>query len=166
MGKSKKKPKKKQKSWLVAPPRKKLTAANKLVQRIIELRQVMIDASDFAEVFGFFDKHIARSPALSDAGEPARNQQLEEVLKKSTESTIRGAKLNHFLSINIPKQHFWHGAAHSATTQAMFFYYDDIDMGMLALPDLTGKGYNHYLRFNVTIPISPKTFWTSKRGSA
>ncbi len=167
MGKKAKKPKKKRAKWsYVQPSRKKTQGKGSFDDNLIELKRLLVESKDLSDPRDFFDDHLLMSSDLYDLGVPKPNEKLEMALKEMIGAAISGASLESFMTINLSDHGFWHGPLQGEKANGLFFYYEDIDMGLVMVSDMQPGSLTHMLRFSIIKPTTDKVFWGGRRGSA
>lgn len=107
------------------------------------LKLKMGTATDFSEIFNYFFDHLGEDPAFLDIGQPIRHEVLEQVLAKIAGQILktRWAAIQQALFIHLPQQGFIHGTCHLNNNYfATYFYFEDIDAGMMAMTDFPPSG--------------------------
>lgn len=112
------------------------------VKQLPALKVKLVTAKNFLDVFNYFFDHFGENEDFMGLGEPKPHPLLEEVLVHTARQVIQSPVIivrNAFF-IHLPEQHFIHGACLFNAHLANFFYFEDIDTGMLALaPSPLGK---------------------------
>jgi hypothetical protein len=132
-------------------------------QRIRMLRERLVSAKDFREPWNYFHDRLVGDKDFSSAGEPASNESLQDVLEATGSAVLRHrVSAEDFLPIHLPSHHFWHGALRFEALPGIFFYFDDVDVGLLGIPDPQSSRNTLYVRFSLAQvgskgPVFPST---------
>jgi hypothetical protein len=98
------------------------------------LKDKMIKAKDFADPCNYFLDHFGENPAFMRAGAPADAAFLKPILERIGQRLLNQAvALTVLPAAAIADHHFLHGACLFNGKLASFFYFRDIDMGILTL---------------------------------
>lgn len=114
------------------------------------LKMKMVQANDFGKVMDYFFDHFGENDQFMRLGEPTRHELLEQVLAATAKQTLRTSKVqitNGFF-IHLPEQQFLHGACQLNGRLSNFFYFEDIDSGMVAIVTEPTKSETQIARFS------------------
>ncbi len=115
------------------------------------LKLKMGTATDFSEVYNYFFDHLGENPAFLDIGQPTRHEVLEQVLANIAGKILktRRVAIQRALFIHLPEHGFIHGTCHLNNNHiATFFYFEDIDAGMMATSPMPPTGETQIARFS------------------
>jgi hypothetical protein len=133
------------------PPRKKKSKRMEQPLTLLPtLKMKLITAKDFGEVFDFFFDYFGENEHFMKLGHAGRHELLEQVLVHSAKQVLRSNVIvmkNAFV-ILLPEQQFVHGAGQFNDYLANFFYFEDIDAGMLALAHMPFTDETQLIRFS------------------
>ena len=122
-----------------------------LADRLRQLKEKLAGADELSDVFKFFFDHLGNDPAFIQRGKPAKHEILKTVLKTickdmfGDESKVTGLKL-----FNAEKTNFFHGICQMSGKTASVLYFNDIEMGMIAIMVGPVFGQFSYVRFTAT----------------
>lgn len=159
-------------SWRSRSPRrgpsKSAGPPASLLRVIDELRERLVNGRDFSETLDFFDDHVVRSPDdLFAHSEHDHNERLLEAIRGSTRQVCPGFELLACFMSEVRGAGFWHGIGCGARQQVYFFYFESIEMGLIAVCDpFDPRGLAHYMRFSVVRPTGTFMPGRMARGSA
>lgn len=127
------------------------------LKQLPTLKMKLITATEFNDVFNYFFDYFGENEHFLKLGEPTRHELLEKVLAHSVKS-ILGTDLvvirNGFF-IHLPGQRFIHGGCNLNGYIANFFYFDDIDSGMLVLASPPYEQETKFVRFSLQMLGQP-----------
>lgn len=111
-----------------------LGASHMAYNRFEHLKQTLVEAKDFMVPWDMFHDHFASDPRFITFGQPATSERIEQCLESIARGTLGEAHRPRELRlIQISDYHFWHGACQLGPRVAIFFYFDDIEVGLAGL---------------------------------
>ena len=124
------------------------------------LKTKLQTATDFSDVFTYFFDNVSDDPEMMDRGHPVERHVLKQVLTHVAQAMLLNGPrlyLKRAMLIYLPDQEFIHGPLEFKGHMANMFYFEDIDLGMLALISTPPKGDTLFARFSCkgTFPGSP-----------
>lgn len=121
------------------------------VKKLAELKVKLVTATDFHAVFNYFFDHFGENDAFMRIGEPKQNDQLQQVLVACAQPVLKQSvvAVRNAMMIYVAEQQFYHGGGMFNHMMANFFYFEDIDAGLLALADLASPGKTMIARFSL-----------------
>ena len=140
--------------------------AELISERIAELRRLTVESRELAVPVQYFHEELVALPAFTESGVSAEHPMLEEIV----EQALRRAGVDMdtiFMLIRVPGHGLWHGAANfKGDGFAVFFYFDELDVGIAQVVTALDEDEQHYLRFTC-IPIdSPAPVGAARGGLA
>lgn len=120
-----------------------------LDRAITRLREILVSSKDFGEVSDYFHDVLVPSPAFAKAGSPADNDQLRATVAVVLEAVAPGGQLEQPMMMHLPAQGMWHGFAGWGGGHALFFYFEEQDMGLCCYSRDLRDPMTHFLRFSV-----------------
>jgi hypothetical protein len=104
-------------------------------KKLTELKLKLVTADDFYEVFNFFFDHFGESDEFIKVSVPQHNDLLQQVLVACAEPVLqqRIVSVHNALMLYVAEHQFYHGAAFFNQFMINFFYFEDIDAGLLAI---------------------------------
>jgi hypothetical protein len=126
-----------------------MSIKSRLRARLRTLARATREESDLQRAFRAFDGGVAPWDDLIARSEPARNEVLETSIVALARK-LRGESARvSFLAppMLVPDERFWHGSALIDACPAMFFYFEEHDVGMAALS--SGGLETSYVRFTM-----------------
>ncbi len=126
------------------------------------LKNMLISEDDFGETFNYFFGQLGEDQHFIDASKKAKHPLLKTVLKFIGKNIFKDdVKIHHMMLLKFSPSRFYHGSCFIHNKPATIFFFEDIDMGMVAL-SLAGfaPGEVRFVRFSSTIlhdhPLSDK----------
>jgi len=123
---------------------------NRYGERLQELKKLLMTGDDFNATYRFFFDNFS-DRAFFGLGRKAKNP-----IIKATLESVRGqmfgeeGKVSLLKLINIPSARFYHGGCTINGRMATVIYFEDIEMGMVAIAMSLTSGQMHYARFSTT----------------
>jgi hypothetical protein len=112
-------------------------------RKLTELKMRLISATDFYAVFNYFFDHFGENEEFIDKSIPRHNSKLQHVLIASVEPVLQQRTIlaRKVMMFYVPHEKFYHGAAIFNGVLTNFFYFQEIDAGLIALSldAMTGK---------------------------
>ena len=114
------------------------------------LRFKISTAKDFSEVFEYFFDHFGEDPKFFDAGEPAENDLLLQLLGQIGGQIFKTdrVKLDNLRLIRVKEYNFIHGGMTINGAMANVIYCEDLQQGLLCLFRPTVKPPTQFVRFS------------------
>jgi hypothetical protein len=118
-----------------------------------KLKQKLKQEPLLADIWRFYMDRFADHPEFTQMGEPLHSEQLEALLVNACKQIFKDKGellIAEFMSIYIAEYQFFHGSVKIEGRYGGIFYFEDIKMGLLAVP---GKPpIVNYSRFSMTEP--------------
>ncbi len=130
-----------------------------LKTRMAKLKSLLQTEENFNVISGtFFD--IFNDPGFVQTGDKTENELLSGMIEKMVEHLFPGAQMQIALIAHLPDYLFYHGLLFVNGLPCNFFYFSDIEMGMLTVTkDLEGQ--MSFIRFTGT-QFAPGSFAVSR----
>lgn len=122
------------------------------VKKLAELKIKLVTATNFHEVFTFFFDHFGENNAFLKVGTSKHNETLQEILVRSARPILKEKDvivLKDLRMIYIAEQKFYHGAAFINDMMMNFFYFEEVDTGLMALARLKPGSQTMIGRFSL-----------------
>ncbi|MGH7170790.1 MAG: hypothetical protein ACRELG_10965 [Gemmataceae bacterium] len=114
-----------------------------------ELKQKLLHDKDLAPVWAFFLDHFAEDPSFIALGDRVDHPFIEAVLAQVSHQLFpRDGAVIGILLTRLAEQQFLHGGFFMGLRPGGVFFYEDIGMGLLAVPDLPPSIEVKYARFS------------------
>ncbi len=98
------------------------------------LKEKLVGAENFNEVWEYFFDHFSENPAFMEMGEKTQNPLLQAILEEVGERLFRQkVKVTNMMLTEIPQHHFVHGVCFVQNRLASVMYFKDIKVGMLSI---------------------------------
>jgi hypothetical protein len=113
------------------------------------LKEKLVHARDFSEVWAYFFDHFGEDPEFIACGERARHSFLEAVLTQvGSELFGRKVPVSHLLLTRLPERQFLHGGFSLNGRLANVIYFEDIQVGLIAVVLSMSSGETRLARFS------------------
>lgn len=112
------------------------------------LKKKMAEAADFSEPFNYFFDEFAEKDEFLDVGKRVAHPKLEEMIQTCGGMMVGNARFHNFMFIRVPKQWFIHGTCWVNGRLVNFIYFEDVQLGMLAITPATPGGDVMFQRFS------------------
>ncbi len=102
---------------------------------LADLKQTTQSATDLRVPWDRFHDDFAMVPAFTGLGEPAANDRIERALVAATKTALgeSGLEIRNEHFVRLPRHNFWHGTCEVGPRTLIFYYYDDINVGIAGL---------------------------------
>jgi hypothetical protein len=97
------------------------------------LKDKLMHASEFADTMGYSFDHFVDDAGFFEFGRKSTEERLRLLVEAVGQSIIPGAKLDAFFPIRWDEQKFIHAGGKLAGRVLTMFYFEDIDMGLIAV---------------------------------
>jgi hypothetical protein len=126
--------------------------AKLISERVAELRRLTVESRELAVPVQYFHEELVALAAFTESGVSAEHPMLEEIVEQAIERA--GFDMDTiFMLIRVPGHGLWHGAANFKDEGfAVFFYFDELDVGIAQVVTTLDEDEQHYLRFTC-VPI-------------
>ncbi len=128
------------------------------VKKLAELKMKLVTATEFRPVFDFFFDHFGENDEFMQVGVPQPNDQLQQVLGVCAGQVLKKSKvvMRNLVMVYVAEKQFYHGGGMFNQMMANFFYFEDIDAGLLALADMTSPGKTVIVRYSLQMLSEPR----------
>lgn len=122
--------------------------------RLAILKSQLLEATDFMAVLDYFMTHFGEDPAFMSMGQQTQHPMIEAAVAQTLQS-LYGKPLpaGQLLLTSLPQQRFVHGGAFYEGKVVNVLYFEDLQMGLLAVATPFGSSEVKLARFT-GIPIS------------
>ncbi len=101
---------------------------------IRELKEKTRQAQDFGDPWNYFFDHLGENDAFLASGEPVSHPLLSAVVAQIAQQIFKKTVApDDALFIRVPGEDFIHGACFVGGRMLTLFYFEDIDLGLLAV---------------------------------
>ena|SRR5258708_40226079 len=118
--------------------------------RLEKLKEKLTSSKNLGDIATYFFDHFGENPAFMDLGRPTKNATLESFI-----ATIGGqlcgsnkVVVSHLMLVQVPNTHFIHGGCFINGRMGNVIYFDDIEVGLLALVATKPGGNTLFSRFS------------------
>lgn len=95
------------------------------------LKHSLQQATDLSDPWERFHDEVAMEPSYSFSGQVERNSRIECVLTATAAHLLRRrCTIGHAHFVHLAEHHFWHGHCEIGPRTVIFFFFDDIDVGL------------------------------------
>jgi hypothetical protein len=121
-------------------------------KRIQELKIKLVSATEFSDVFNYFYDHLGENQDFMGTGVRRHNSYIQQVLVACAEEVLhtKNIVVRKPFMIYLAKQKFYHGAIRFNETLSNFFYFEDINVGLLAISNIPSTGATAIIRFSLS----------------
>jgi len=116
--------------------------------KLAKLKDLLQTGDDFGEIMQYFLDHLGDHQDFINMGKRAKNKLVQEALlyvgKKLFQTDV---KVTNVLLTEVKKAKFFHGACFIQGCFANLIYFEDIDVGMVAVLRSPHSSYVEYIRF-------------------
>jgi hypothetical protein len=112
------------------------------------LKKKLVDEKDFFKVMNYFFDYFGENQAFIDLGAPARHELLETILGQVGETLVGSpVVLSNLRTLHLPEHKFFHGACTINRQMATFFFFEDIQVGLMAVAKSLHAAETKIIRF-------------------
>jgi len=112
------------------------------------LKEKMVGAVNFDEVWEYFFDHFSENPAFMNMGKKTQSALLQSILEDVGERLFRQkAKVTNMMLTEVSQHHFVHGACFVQGRLASVMFFKDINVGMLSILSSAQKHEVSMIRF-------------------
>lgn len=120
------------------------------LKKLDTLKQLLVDAKDFTDVYGYFMEHFGSEPAFAMLGEPFTDQNFVKVLAQvGTQLLGKKTRLMEAYLVRLAEQRFVHGAITFGHHLGNVIYFEDIEKGLAGFGGMNSKGPSDLVRFTL-----------------
>jgi hypothetical protein len=113
------------------------------------LKEKLIHAKQFSEIVSHFFDHFGDHPEFIALGERAEHPLLEAIIGQVAAQMFgRPVSLDNFLLTRLPEHQFLHGGGTLEGKLANVFYFEDIQMGAMAVVWSLSPNETKFVRFS------------------
>ena len=122
-----------------------------VIEKLKSLEIMLGSEGELGLVFAFFLDNLGNDTDFMRCGKPAKNTNLKIIIQKLCEGMLeRDCQITGMKLFHVPKSQFYHGLCQAGGKSAFFFYFEHIEMGMVAINVGPAFGQCTYARFNAT----------------
>lgn len=121
-----------------------------LFEKVARLRELLIAAKDVGELCDYFEETLVTDIEFRRAGTRVEHSQLTHVLEAVLRAVAPGGKLARPLVLRVAEHHLCHGYSVWKNGLALFFYFEDLDVGFCAYAPEEPSAATCLTRFSVT----------------
>lgn len=131
------------------------------LQNLSVLKLKMMQEKEISVPYNYFFDHFGEDRAFFQRSKPARNALLEAVIGQTVRELLRlpgsSVTLNKLMILRVKEYSFFHGACVVGSHMVNFIYFDDIQLGCVAVTSMRGGPGTYFARFStVTPPTEPR----------
>ena len=119
------------------------------LDKLEDLKRQIAEAADFKDPFNYFLDHFGDREEFHDIGDRTSHPKLEQMLAicAATLAGPRPRSSTTSSSFAFPKQSFLHGICRINGKAANFIYFEDVQLGLLAILPASLDGATQIMRF-------------------
>jgi hypothetical protein len=120
------------------------------LEKLGTLKQMLVEATDFSDVYGYFMDHFGEDPELMAMGERFRDPAFLQMLERLGAQVVgKKARIEQPLFLRVKEHRFVHGAFRYGDHVGCVFYFGDIEKGLAAFGSLESEGPTELARFTM-----------------
>ena len=120
------------------------------LQKLAELKRLLVSATDFSDVFGYFMDHFGEKPELMTLGEQHHDPIFVQMLEQLGARVLgKKASIKEPLLLRWAEQKLIHGAFLIGDHVGSVFYFQDLEKGLAAFGSMDSQGPSQFARFSV-----------------
>jgi hypothetical protein len=116
--------------------------------KLASLKTKMAETKKFVEAFEYFFDEFAEKDEFLDIGKRVSHPKLEQMIQTLGGLMVGNARFYNFMFIRVPKHSFIHGTCWVNGRLAKLMYFEDVQLGMLAITAETPGGDTLFQRFS------------------
>ncbi|GIV11071.1 MAG: hypothetical protein KatS3mg020_0562 [Fimbriimonadales bacterium] len=127
-------------------------------EKFATLRKKLQQEKNHGAIMNYFFDHFADHQAFVRMSEPTRNELIETVLPIVVQALLgqRNVAVVNLLQLRVPSQQLLHGGFMAGGAMGAFFYFEDLDEGLVGLSGGRLGGQLLTARFQAKL-FAPKT---------
>lgn len=130
------------------------------------LKTTLKESPKFMDAWTQFHDEVASDPRFIEDAQPIENERMEGVLSTVLAKVVgQNNKISDASFFYMPEHGFWHGPCNFGTKMVIFFYFEDIDMGLMGITRSLSDPMTTHVRFSM-VELGRGVMPTTKRGSA
>lgn len=141
--------------------RLRAATAGTIEERIAELRRLMLEAPNFAQIVTHYLDALSQDRAFMAAGARRPNERLISIARIALKTYFEHTQPLDTVLYHLEREHLWHGAIVFRTgLLGLVVYFEDVNRGVCVAVGAPGR-IVHYFRFSIpeemVDPIDPDT---------
>lgn len=129
------------------------------LQKLAELKRLLVSATNFADVFGYFMDHFGEKPELMTLGGPLHDPTFLQALEHLGARVIgKKAPIEQPLLLRWAEPKLIHGAFLIGDHVGSVFYFEDLEKGLAAFGPMDSQGPSQFARFSLVALPTGKSF--------
>lgn len=126
--------------------------------KLVDLRRLLVEATDFFEVYGYFMDNFGENPEMLTLGTELHDPTFVAVLEKIGAQLLgKKASIAQPLLLHLPEQKLIHGGFMFGSNFGCVFYFEDLEKGLAAFGSVEG-GPSQMARFALKTLSTGKSF--------
>jgi len=131
----------------------------KFEKEIKEFKKLLSSSNDFREIWNYFSENFARNDSFFDLGKEIKSKKIKSLITLAGEKLLqKKVTVSNLAIANIKKFNFSHGACAIDNKFGAFFYFNDINIGLLSLMGNPLKNEISFVRLTAIISGDPAAF--------
>ncbi|MEO5358563.1 MAG: hypothetical protein H7844_14880 [Nitrospirae bacterium YQR-1] len=118
-----------------------------VAEKIKELSETIVHNDNFADINNLF-LDLAEDPGFHNVSKPEISKKIKDTITTVAKTLVKNAEISDFMSLSIRKHHFWHGCFFTNNRLSTFFYFETLEMGLLAI--VKNGGGTDLIRFTAS----------------
>lgn len=123
----------------------------RFTERLDELKELLVKEDEFSKTMAFFFDHLGCDRAFVEASKRSKDPMVKGLFEQVGKSLFgEDMRATNMMLLKVPAARFYHGGCLLAGHHSCGFYFEGLDMGMMAITmDLT-TGMMNFARFSST----------------
>jgi hypothetical protein len=123
--------------------------AMKPVEHLQALKQKLLHDIELPPVWNYFMDHFGDHQEFMDLSETCQHEALQEMVTAVAGKLFPGpGQVMTLRLLRVPSQQFIHGPVSIGGRMGLVFYFEDADVGLLAISEQPGSAEAKYVRFS------------------
>jgi hypothetical protein len=118
--------------------------------RLARLRELLVTGEQLAEASDYFHEALVPDEGFLKSGADAEDPRLLGILGGVLETVAPGGQLAFPMTLRLEKHAMCHGCAFWRNGIVLFFYFEDLDLGLCSYQHSLTDCNVHFVRFSVT----------------
>lgn len=120
-------------------------------EKLEQLKGILCKTEDLSESSRFFLDNFGNNPDFMQHGKSVKHDRIKSIMKATCADLFgKQSKVTTLNIFSFKKENFHHGLCHMDGRLAVFFYFDEIEMGLITIMMGPVFGQCSYVRFSAT----------------
>jgi hypothetical protein len=118
--------------------------------RLARLRELLVAGEELTEAADYFHEQLVPDESFLTSGSDAENPRLLGILGGVLKAIAPGGELGYPMTLRLEKHAMCHGCAFWRGGIALFFYFEDLDLGLCSYQRSLSDPNVQFVRFSVS----------------